>query len=70
MTPAKAVIKNGELLLPHEVGCGAELISPDDPRYEALYATAFHDEKDDREKSAALLSEWLAKWALEDRRTA
>ncbi|SEG94278.1 hypothetical protein SAMN04489712_1459 [Thermomonospora echinospora] len=69
---AQAVIKNGELLLPHPVGCGAELITPDDPRYDDLLAHAVRDEdlNGTPEQNAALAARWAAKWAREDRRTA
>lgn len=72
MSAAQAVIKHGELLLPHEFGCGAELIAPDDPRYGALSAGAVRDEDLDgtAEQSASLADRWRAKWAVEDRRTA
>ena len=72
MSAAQAVIKNGELLLPHDVGCGAELIRPDDPRYEALFAHAVRDEdlNGTAEQNAALAERWAARWALEDRRSA
>lgn len=70
--PAKAVIKNGELLLPHDAGCGAELITPDDPRYPALHADAVRDEdlQNRPERSSALAARWRRKWALDERRTA
>lgn len=70
--PAKAVIKNGELLLPHEVGCGAELITPDDSRYPGLHANAVRDEdlQGTPEHSSTLAARWRHKWALEERRTA
>lgn len=72
MTAAQAVIKDGELLLPHDVGCGAEVIAPADPRYVSLHASAIRDEdlNGTPEQDAALAERWRAKWALEDRRTA
>lgn len=72
MSAAQAVIKNGELLLPHDVGCGAELITPDDPRYAALSAHAVHAEdlNGSAEQNGSLADRWASKWALEDRRTA
>ncbi|WP_157430025.1 hypothetical protein [Actinomadura oligospora] len=64
---SKAVIKNGELLLPHPVGCGAELITPDDPSHDELHANAVHDEdlNGTREQDAALADRWFQTWALD-----
>jgi hypothetical protein len=72
VSAAQAVIKNGELLLPHEVGCGAELIRPDDPRYVDLAIGAIRDEDLDGtpQDNAVLADRWRARWALDDRRTA
>jgi hypothetical protein len=72
MSVAEAVIKGGELLLPHHVGCGAEVIGPDDPRYPQLVAGAIRDEdlNGTPEEDAAFADRWSAKWALQGRRTA
>lgn len=72
MSAAKAVIKDGDLLLPHDAGCGAELISPDDPRYDELYVGAVRDEDLDGtpEQNTALAERWRRKWALEELRSA
>lgn len=70
--PAQAVMKHGELLLPHDVGCGVKLVTPDDPHYPDLHADAVRDEdlRDSPARSAALAARWRHKWALEERRTA
>ncbi|MDA8368934.1 MAG: hypothetical protein M0026_03590 [Nocardiopsaceae bacterium] len=69
---AKAVWKGGTLLLPHDVGCGASEISPEDPRYEVLRADAVVDEdlNGTPEENASVAARWRRKWALEDRRSA
>jgi hypothetical protein len=69
---AQAVIKDGRLLLPHDAGCGAELITPADPRYASLAENAVRDDALDgsAEQDASLADRWRAKWAFEDRRTA
>jgi hypothetical protein len=69
---AQAVLKDGKLLLPHDAGCGASVIPPDDPRYETLRADAVVDEDlaGTPEENAAVAARWRHKWALEGRRTA
>lgn len=69
---AQAVFKNGELLLPFDVGCGADVITPDDPRYETLRADAVVDEdlNGTSEEAADIAARWRRKWTLDERRTA
>ncbi|GLZ14883.1 hypothetical protein Acsp04_51180 [Actinomadura sp. NBRC 104425] len=69
---AQAVLKGGRLLLPHDAGCGASEITPDDPRYADLRADAVVDEElnGTPEENAAIAAKWRRKWALEERRSA
>ena len=72
MSAAQAILKDGKLLLPHDVGCGAEVVATGDPRYDELFDDAIRDEDlcGTPEENAALAARWLETWALEDRRTA
>lgn len=69
---AQAVLKDGELLLPHDAGCGASVITPDNPDYEALLADAVRDDGlgGTAQQDAEIAARWRHKWALQDRRTA
>ncbi|MFD0900375.1 hypothetical protein [Actinomadura sediminis] len=69
---AEAMLKDGKLLLPHDAGCGASEITPDDPRYDELRADAVVEDDLDGtpEENAAVAARWRRKWALEDRRSA
>ena len=69
---ARAMLKSGKLLLPHDAGGGASEVTPDDPRYDGLRADAIAEDDLDGtpEENAAVAARWRRKWALEDRRTA
>lgn len=62
----------GDLLVPHDAGCGAELIEPGDPRYAEYAADAIPESffAPAPEEDAALAAKWAAKWGIEERRTA
>lgn len=65
----RAILKAGQLLLPHDAGCGAEVITTSDPRYAALLGDAVRDEdlNGTLDEDAELAARWAAR---EHRRTA
>ncbi|TMR02407.1 hypothetical protein ETD83_12760 [Actinomadura soli] len=65
---AQAVLKGGELLLPHDSGCGASVIPPDDPHYNALHADSVVDEdlNGTPEENAAITTRWRHKGQVVD----
>ncbi|MFC6883510.1 hypothetical protein [Actinomadura yumaensis] len=69
---AKAVLRDGKLLLPHPADCGAAEIHPDDPRYAELRrdAVVWDDLDGTPEEAAAIAQRLRRKWATEDRLSA
>ncbi|MFG2005022.1 hypothetical protein ACGFNU_38345 [Spirillospora sp. NPDC048911] len=69
---AEAVLRDGELLLPHDTGCGADVITPEHGDYERLRSAAVDDDalNGTPEEAAEIAARWRRKWALEDRRSA
>ncbi|GAA2628396.1 hypothetical protein SMC26_29305 [Actinomadura fulvescens] len=68
----QAVLRDGELLLPHSVGDGVTVIGPAHPDYERLRAGAVDlDAMRPTPEQDRTRADWLrARLATEDRRTA
>lgn len=63
---------SGDLLVPHDAGCGAHRVHPGDSRYAELAADAIPESAlaSTPEEDARLAAKWAANWPAEERRTA
>ncbi|MFF5265036.1 hypothetical protein ACFY4C_39645 [Actinomadura viridis] len=68
----QAILKDGELLLPHPVGDGVTLINPDHPNYQELRdgAIDWAALRGTPQQNRAAADRLRAKLARQDRRTA
>jgi hypothetical protein len=68
----QAILKDGELLLPHPIGDGVTLVTPDHPDYQELRDSAvdFAALRGTPEQNRAAADRLRAKLARQDRRTA